>query len=430
MSQHLDGEQIAQLLAKRLESDSLIVALHHLESCDSCRASVNMKASVPARSQSLQASLKTEAQSQHLSYEQLVGFVEGTLRSNEQPELSAHLDWCSACVEEINSLQELQCSLANVPPLHPMTIAPETLRAPEKSIWQVIETWFSWRFVGAGLAAATVLVLGFIWWQKYAPSQKSELAQATQPTVTQTPVSGAASAAPEQTTTTPAPEIVVALEDNGQRITVDRQGKIEGLTAVAGSDEAVVKAALLHQQLPVAVSLRELMLKKGSLMGRTSEAPVIKALYPIAKVLQTDRVTFRWEPMVDATEYRVTVLDGDFNILQTSEPLKETRWTVKHTLPRGKIYLWQVTAKVNGKELNSTSAAMPEARFQILSQPQFTKLKTKERQYVHSHLLLGIAYAQEGLIDEAAREFRLLQQANPQSPIPKKLLRNLFAAQN
>jgi hypothetical protein len=40
-------------------------------------------------------------------------------------------------------------------------------------------------------------------------------------------------------------------------------------------------------------------------------------------------------------------------------------------------------------------------------------------------LVLGVIYARAGLIDEAAREFRVLSVANPNSAIPVKLIRKV-----
>jgi hypothetical protein len=87
--------------------------------------------------------------------------------------------------------------------------------------------------------------------------------------------------------------------------------------------------------------------------------------------------------------------------------------------------LWQVTAQVNGQEVTSASAALPEARFKVLSQTQVGKLNQAAHRYANSHLALGTLSARAGLFDEARSEFQSLCKANPQSALARNLLRHL-----
>ena len=67
----------------------------------------------------------------------------------------------------------------------------------------------------------------------------------------------------------------------------------------------------------------------------------------------------------------------------------------------------------------------PQAKFHVLDQTKANELTKAKRAYGSSHLTLGLLYAEAGLLREAEHEFRLLQKANPQSEIVKKLLRQL-----
>jgi hypothetical protein len=67
----------------------------------------------------------------------------------------------------------------------------------------------------------------------------------------------------------------------------------------------------------------------------------------------------------------------------------------------------------------------PEARFRIVSQHKVARLTQAEKAHQNSHLLLGVLYAEAGLLKEAQREFRLLLKANPGSPVAEKLLRQV-----
>jgi hypothetical protein len=69
----------------------------------------------------------------------------------------------------------------------------------------------------------------------------------------------------------------------------------------------------------------------------------------------------------------------------------------------------------------------PPAKFRILDQDRASELTRASRVYASSHLTLALLYTQAGLIDEAEKEFRELQKANPDSAISRRLLANLQA---
>jgi lipopolysaccharide biosynthesis regulator YciM len=82
-----------------------------------------------------------------------------------------------------------------------------------------------------------------------------------------------------------------------------------------------------------------------------------------------------------------------------------------------------VIALVDGKKVISPSASAPETKFAVLSAAdlqELTRLKKSK-----SHLALGVFYARAGLLNEAEREFQNLVKLNPQSELPRKLLRSV-----
>jgi len=82
-----------------------------------------------------------------------------------------------------------------------------------------------------------------------------------------------------------------------------------------------------------------------------------------------------------------------------------------------------VTALIDGKEIVAPSASAPEVKFAILSSNDFNELNQLKKS--DSHLALGIFYARVGLLTEAEREFQKLIQLNPQSELPRKLLKSV-----
>jgi hypothetical protein len=70
-----------------------------------------------------------------------------------------------------------------------------------------------------------------------------------------------------------------------------------------------------------------------------------------------------------------------------------------------------------------------QAKFRVLEQDKAEELRRARQTLANSHLALGVLFTQAGLLDEAEREFQLLSQANPRSPLPRKLLAQVRAMQ-
>ena len=115
------------------------------------------------------------------------------------------------------------------------------------------------------------------------------------------------------------------------------------------------------------------------------------------------------------------VYDDKFDEVASSPELHSPKWTPNALLKRGAVYQWQVTAIRNGEEIKSPVRPAPEAKFKIADQASVNAIEKARRS--NSHLLLGITYANAGLIDEAEREFQALLKNNPNSDVARKLLR-------
>lgn len=138
-----------------------------------------------------------------------------------------------------------------------------------------------------------------------------------------------------------------------------------------------------------------------------------------------DRPVFKWESLAGASSYRVYVMDSKGNQVVKSQELvpTEMQWTAKSSLRRGEIFSWVVTGVVDGKEIVSPAASAPEMKFAVLSVNDVQELNQIKK--TRSHLALGVFYAKAGLLTEAEREFLQLIQLNPQSQLPRKLLRSV-----
>jgi hypothetical protein len=146
-------------------------------------------------------------------------------------------------------------------------------------------------------------------------------------------------------------------------------------------------------------------------------------LSPVGAVIAEDRPVFKWDLLDGATAYRIEISDSPGRAPISSDQLSpnDTQWTPPEGLRRGKIYSWVVIATINGREVVSPPVSMPEAKFKVLEEGKARELNRLKR--ANSHLALGVFYAREGMIVEAEKEFQILVDDNPQSPIAQRPLR-------
>lgn len=401
MAEHLSTLQIENFMTRRLAPGDLTTIARHLAACAECRVRAQAQARTTERVAALQSSLRAEPVT-HLSYEQLVAYVEAKALPLEREIISNHLTGCPQCTVEAEELQALRDTLTASPAL--------------KSYW----AW--WRVPAlfrplpiAATAVALLSLLGLVWW----------LRQPT-PQLVSAPVSPPVTASLSPTPAPVAPAVVAALQDHGQTIALDQAGKLTGLSDLPQEAEAALKRALESQQIEIAPAVKKLSRRPATLMGEAEKQPALKLQTPVGTFVNDTRPTFRWQALPAAENYSVQVLDTNFNVVATSPALSQTHWRVTTPLKRGQEYVWQVTAEVEGKRVTSAAANAPEAHFKILSAEQAQALQTLVQTH-DSHLLRGTMYAKFGLLDEAEREFHALRQANPQSTVARKLWRNLRA---
>lgn len=220
------------------------------------------------------------------------------------------------------------------------------------------------------------------------------------------------------------PPILLALNDGDARVTFDAQGNLTGLESLPPSQQQRVKTALTTQKIETPEILKELEGASGAAMGSSSNEP-FKLISPVGKIVAADRPTFRWQPLGDASSYRVTISDpkANYQEVAVSPALSNAEWRVVRPLRRGRVYAWQVTARTNGGDVKAPARDAPEARFGVLEHEQAIELARAKRDYAGRHLTLGLLYAQAGLLDDAEGEFQALAAANPKSTVAENLLR-------
>lgn len=434
MSAHLSAETLERYCRRLLSPSELLDADDHLAACAACRRSTSEVYSAGKILAALRFDLQRAASFDfaHLSDEQMAAFIDHNLDAAERGIVKSHLTVCASCADEIDDLRAFRETL---------THAPATVATATPTLWEKIQgfgfrpgAWSPMRLAatvaGVLLLAAVTVTLLYVW-------------QATRVSRTETATSPAASSEvrPEQVAVEnssvptpepaaspfPSPAIVIALNDGGQRVTLDAQGNFAGLGALSPATQRTFRTALETGRVDVPPALATLSGQAETLMGGAAEGVAFPLISPVGTVVRTDRPTLRWSPLAGARSYTVTLLDANLKTLATSPPLTATGWSLPRSLARGEVYSWQVTAIKDGQEIVSPAAPAPEARFKILDQASAERLRRIEATNPNSHLARGVSYAQAGLLDDAEREFRALLAANPQSPIARKLLRNVEA---
>jgi hypothetical protein len=410
MSEHLSREEIDNYIARKLAPTELLRVDGHLAVCTECMTKLNPRTSLETVREQIFAS-EIEP---HLSFETMSQLVDGDLNEIEREIAELHMQNCGECssgVEELGAVREtLKTDLVQTDPV----VVKTTDRKFAFSPW-------SWL-----IPVAAIIILGFMLWafrtggdpaNNLANTSNSVNVPNTYPNV-EIATSNSTPSNIDQNSDTAV--VVASVADGGGRIEVLKDGRIRGIDS--GQFEQKVRAALTDGAINVPADARDLMLSGGTLMGPSTPADGFRLFGPIGRVVEMDRPPFRWQPMKGAASYKVGVYNENFQLVAESPEIKTTVWTPAVGLPRGRIYRWQVTATVDGKAIVSPTRPAPDAKFKVVDTARANEIQQARRTAGNSHLLMGIVYADAGMIAEAQREFQTLLQKNPDSAIAKKLL--------
>jgi hypothetical protein len=145
---------------------------------------------------------------------------------------------------------------------------------------------------------------------------------------------------------------VAKLNDSGGEVTIDKNGRVTGLDNVPENSRQYIARAALSEQIQPSDVLRRLSGEQSGLRGDDNGGKAFRLLYPLRRVITEDRLTFRWESLSGATNYRVYVLDVNSDQVAQSEELSptQTQWRAPTPLRRGQIFSWVVTALVTERK--------------------------------------------------------------------------------
>lgn len=378
----------------------------------------------------------------HVEFEQLVGLADGNLDATTLEIIDVHFKVCGTCPADLQSFMAFRKQSARE---MEVSYGP-TGRASTRDGFAGLPWWRSlgWKptygVAAVALFAVALLIAAAILKQRSdtleakrnEPTQINVIASPIPTNGNPTPLPSPSGAEPSRSPdATPSPTgidnsvAVAVLKDGWSEVTIDKSGHVTGLDEISLNSRKEIAQASLKERIETPAILRSLGGQDSSLRGGNSGGRSFKLLYPARMVIMEDRPVFKWESLAGASSYRVYVLDSKGNEIARSDELisTDTQWTAKTSLRRGEIFSWVVTGVVDGKEIISPAASTPEMKFAVLATKDLQELAQLEK--TRSHLALGVFYARAGLLREAEREFQQLAQLNPQSQLPRKLLRSV-----
>lgn len=423
MAEHLTEKEVGDYSRQQLAARELLSVSDHLGECEACRRRIEYAMNGDAVFFALRAELFGEAAeipSPHLTAEQTARYVDRNLSGEELQSVTDHLNNCEQCALAVDDLDAFKDQIA---PSLDDEYHPRPAPSSSEGLWHgavaSLLALFRWSPGLAFGAVTAVLLLALTGWSLLRTPQinvpEREIAVAME--------------SPPQSTLPPQPSpapVVAALNDGEGQLMLDQEGMLLGAGDLPIAYQKMLREALATRRIERSSQIKGLARPQSSLMSTDKQGGEFSVIEPVGRVLMSHQPSFRWSPMEGATAYIVEVYDSKFNLVAASPQLIDHRWAAP-ALARGQVYSWQVKAVRDGQEFKSPLPPAPQAKFRILDQAKASELAKAKRAYASSHLALGLLYAKAGLVNEAEREFRLLQKANPSSELARTLLSQVQA---
>lgn len=462
MSEHLSEKQVELFRRRALSPAELLVASGHLMNCAECRNRVGGRERLKTEILNLHAGIRAAAtEPNHLHYEQLAAYVDDGLNEIDREIVESHLEICAPCTTEAHELRAFAAGMAGDVPVVSRPASTPSMRERLAEFLRLPARWTPMQTAGVSALALffVAVTVAYVFWRSSARTQPTVIAEAPRPATAESPVvptvTPATTSTPSGSTTgdnseqvassetsrpqpsrtntqtnaepEAAPRTLLAISDAGNRVTMDERGNVAGLGQLPAAFERDVKQTLATQRVKTPAELSSLFGKDGALMSGTTTEGSFSVVAPVATVIRDTRPVLRWRELEGATSYTVSIYDADFREVLSSPPLNATEWKTPSALERGGVYTWQVVALKDGKLTSAPAPPAPEARFKVLEERKSSALERAISANPRSHLLRGILFAREGLLDEAEQEFLSLVKANPRSNAARRMLRNLRA---
>ncbi|QQS46725.1 MAG: zf-HC2 domain-containing protein [Acidobacteriota bacterium] len=400
MTWHLTTDLLAKYRRRECTPEELLQLDDHLRACERCLADFSAHFEVTGGLLALTANLQTP---ETIDHPNLQTYLSGVLDEIDRELVESHLEFCAACRDQKSLLESrgrVRGRFAGY-----LGVAFDAIRSFD----------FPARWPALATGLAMLLLFGAVFWLK--PWDRPEVASSRKSPSVETP---------QKSPVTPkvAEEPLLAITDNGVRIALTRSGDIEGLEQLSPRLLELLEPVIRTRT--IGIPSAELSGKSAALMG--DQPGTFRLISPVGRIVDSVRPVFRWQSMTGAAGYTVSIYDPEYREVAVSPVISETHWTPELNLRRGQTYLWQVTARLEDREVRAPAPNQPEAMFRVLDGYWAGRIAEARGNYPGSRLLLGSIYAKAGMIEEAERELRELVKSNPESDFARRLLDEVIEA--
>ena len=200
----------------------------------------------------------------------------------------------------------------------------------------------------------------------------------------------------------------------------------EELTALPDDLRLAVSAAIQHGQVQIPADVRRLRDRAPAVAARLDGNTGFALLGPFGEATAETRPEFSWQPLAEAIGYTVVIVDTGLHPVEHSPALRATVWRPHRPLPRGRTYLWQVTATLRGGSKVVASSPTPsDAALPIIPLKLADEIAHFQQSHEEAHLVLGILYAQAGMLTAGVDELKKVPPGDLSYNTARTLLRSL-----
>lgn len=379
-----------------LPSNEVISLDEHLVECAECR---EVLSGYISQDIDLAFSQLQSGELEHPEYSDLEAYVDDSCDATDREIVESHLLICSVCAGDVREMQSIRKQAESEKPAGKVVVP--------------FRPFYATRIFRYGAVAAAAIIVVLV------------LNVTRGPVVPRNQAKSTTRQYPEKIVT-PLPQNeppLVAMKDQGATIGIDAKGKLVGADQFPPAYQQMALAALTGQKVVIPTLVNDLGGESRALLGESENAPTFQLVAPVGIVVESARPQFQWKPLAGAEQYQVRVFDQEFHPVITSSMIANTSWSPDTDLQRSRIYVWSVVAIKDGQEIEAPAPPEPEARFQVLDSSKLQEIQSFRK--TGSHLLLGLACINAGMIPEARHEFEVLLAQNPDSPLAKNLLASL-----
>lgn len=334
----------------------------------------------------------------HLNYdEHLKPYIYETIDAVEREIVESHVEICADCREDLRDLLQFHEELERENEIRSLS---------KRGFWTQVSDWFSSpnrKVVWLAFASIFVLFGAFLVWF-FLSRSTNEIVQ-NQTNTNDLPIN--------QTIENLSFEKNLQLNQNSETPKNNQSNSV-----IKEKDSPEKEIELANLVLPK--FLDELRIIEDEKVRGNNDSPTqkIAVITPNGTVIRSSSPVLSWKQVPNVENFEVSIYDDDFNRIAKNENLKGNSWRVPN-LPKGKIYQWQVSAKSFLAD-DKTQYFLGKGKFYIVSQADENKINQAK-----NSLERGRAFAEAGLLREAAEEFRKYLKENPNSENAKKFLRQL-----